>query len=140
MVPQAAIVFQTFKVIQTKVEDLNRIQQNLQPIISQIQRVLVGLLDIKFTHVRTDYQALQSDRFILADSRGGQFDVVLPKSATMTGHTITVKRDGSSNHVIVRVLSDDHLDGGTSHTLTNTYSSISLVATDWGWVSYAKVP
>lgn len=138
-VPQVPVVFQAFRVIQTKLEDLNRIQQNLQPVISQIQRALTSLITIPFTNVRDDYQAQRSDKFILADSRNGAFNVVLPKSDTMIGAALTVKRGASANVVTVKVLSGDSLDAGTSFALTAVYSSVSVVATESGWVSFASV-
>ena len=82
----------------------------------------------------SNYTIGASDTVIFADATSGNVTITLPAASGLTGYKFFVKRiDSSGNTCTVARTSSDTIDGQTSLTIDQQYTSIMVVSNGSNW-------
>lgn len=106
---------------------------------NQFLRVSGGLpvwsYDTFATATKTsNYTMATSDMVVLADAASGNVVITLPTASSTSGYRFFIKRiDNSANTVTVQRSSSDTIDGATSHTIDQQYTSMTVVSNGSNW-------
>lgn len=80
-----------------------------------------------------------TDEFVFADANGGAFTVTLPNSNGRDGQVYTIKKiDASANAITINTTSSQTIDNATSHTLSNQWDFVTVIANGGNWLIVAK--
>lgn len=75
------------------------------------------------------------EKTALVDTSGGATTVTLPQAATCKGARLTViKTTGDANAVTIARSGADLINGATSQTIENQYTSYDFLSTGTGWI------
>jgi hypothetical protein len=82
----------------------------------------------------SNYTLSSTDTVIFADATSGNVTVTLPTASSIAGYRFYVKRiDGSANTCSVARSSSDTIDGQTSVSIPQQYTSLTLVSDGSAW-------
>ncbi len=86
------------------------------------------------TQTGTSYTITSSDTVVIADASSNNVTITLPAASGVTGYRYYVKRkDGSANTVTIARTGSDTIDGATSQTLNQQYTSATVVSDGSNW-------
>jgi hypothetical protein len=86
--------------------------------------------------VTTNYTASAYNQIIKADATAGVFTITLPTAVGIAGTEITVlKMDGTVYHVVVMPSGSEKINGQTSVSVYNQYSSMKLISDGANWTT-----
>lgn len=86
------------------------------------------------TQTGTTYTITNTDTVVIADSTSNNVTVTLPLASGSPGYRFYVKRkDNSGNTVTIARTSSDTIDGATSQTLNQQYTSATVVSDGSNW-------
>jgi hypothetical protein len=101
-----------------------------------------GSVSAKIVSVTTNYAMGVTDFGILAKASGGSLTVTLPGANTSAGMIVFVKKvDSSTNVVTVAASGTDKIEGKSSESLKDEYSSLELISdgsSNWYMVANEK--
>jgi len=100
-----------------------------------IRKELRGGADVTNTSsVSGDATLTERDGLVVADTTGGVVTLTLPAiGGAPIGQTITVKRNGGNNDVVVNAASGDKIDGGSSVTVGEAYNAVAIQSDGSQW-------
>jgi hypothetical protein len=82
----------------------------------------------------TSYTVSSSDTAIFADATSGNVTITLPLASGLSGYRFYIKRvDNSANSVTITRTSTDTIDGQTSFTLDQQYTSFGVISNGSTW-------
>jgi hypothetical protein len=82
----------------------------------------------------SNYTLSSTDTVIFADATSGNVTITLPAASSIAGYRFYIKRvDGSGNTCSVARSSSDTIDGQTSVSLPQQYTSLTLVSDGSAW-------
>lgn len=97
------------------------------------QRVLGAGLEVS-TKTATTYTVTSSDTVIIADATSNSITITLPLASSLPGYRYYIKRkDSTGNTVTIARTSSDTIDGATSQTLNQQYTSATIVSDGSNW-------
>jgi hypothetical protein len=80
------------------------------------------------------YTITATDAVIFADATSGNVTITLPAAASFAGYRFHIKRiDNASNTCTVARSASDTIDGQTSFTIDQQYTSVMVVSNGSGW-------
>ena len=86
------------------------------------------------TQSGTTYTITANDTVIIANAASNNVTVTLPTASTVTGYRYYIKRkDSSANVVTVTRSGSDVIDGASSQTLDQQYTSMTVVSDGANW-------
>ncbi len=86
------------------------------------------------TQSGTSYNISASNTVVIADATSNNVSIVLPVASTVTGYRYYIKRkDGTGNSVTIDRSGSDTIDGATSQTLQQQYTSATVVSDGSNW-------
>lgn len=82
----------------------------------------------------SNYTISNTDTVVFADATSGNVTITLPTASSITGYRFYVKRiDGSGNSCSIARSSSDTIDGQTSISLSQQYTSLTIVSDGNAW-------
>lgn len=83
----------------------------------------------------TDKQLTDHNGTVLGDASSGDVTFTLPRSGSMVGRVLTIKKiDSSTNDVIVDAYASETIDGGTTASIGTQWVSLRLQSDGNNWV------
>lgn len=82
----------------------------------------------------TNYTITNSDTVIFANATSGNVTITIPAASSLAGYRFYIKRiDGTGNTVTIQRSGSDTIDGMTSFTLDQQYTSFGVVSNGSAW-------
>lgn len=99
-----------------------------------------GSLSMSIKTVSADYTATSSDNTILVDATSGAIILTLPNTGAITGRIYTIKKIGTGgiDNKLTIAPSTGTIEGGTSYTIYNDWTFVSLQTDGANWYIIKK--